>query len=147
MRGWSSTEENGAWPALEAFKARVSGQEDAALIVADTYSKLKSIKHALRQLNFQGATDALSTLNVLAQGESAYITIAPPLDMQIYCLLCQYGKRPGVIQLMDSTSFELTTTMIDPTSAHLVLLTTADDLHAIERRHRVNDKVGVIERF
>lgn len=132
---------------LMIYLAGFLAQSEAGLIICDSFESTKALSKFLRSQGLQEKSSAESCLQSLADGQSTFVTLTPPLDTQMYYLLCQYARRPGLIQLLNRRTYELAMVSIEPTEAHLLFLVTRSDLLAIEERHAIRDKIGLVERF
>jgi hypothetical protein len=138
--------EHGPASVLEYLEGFLN-QSDAGLIVGETHQSIRVLRALLRSRALRQSHTAEEALSCLAEDMSTFIVIAPPLDTQLYYLLCQYSSQTKTIQVMKQRSMELSQLPIEPSKAHLLFIVAADDLKLIEAKHRVSEKVGSIERF
>lgn len=129
------------------YLSQFLAQSEAGLIIGETHQSIRVLRALLRSRAMVEAHSAEDALTALVQGCSAFMVLTPPLDTQLYFLLCQYAEKSRTIRLMNRRSLELSCVTVEPSMAHLLLLVAKDDLNTIEERHPIRSKIGPIERF
>jgi hypothetical protein len=132
---------------IKEFLTYVTAQKEAGLIIANQTASLVGVENFLTQSGFKEKKDPISALETLASGTSVFAVLRSPLSKDFCDLITQYQERGYTIQLTDKTKMDYKTFYIDPTVAHLILITLDENLSEISKSFPILEKVGLVERI
>lgn len=122
-------------------------QKEAGLIIINNPGFIDEAKNQISHHGFTIANSWQEILEDFRDHHSVCIELTENLHKELYDLIAQYFVRTGAIQIMDKSSMKLESVQFDPAICHLLLITTKLNLHNIELKHSIKDKVGLIERL
>ena len=130
---------------LQAYLACIELQEEVGLLLVEDEKFVRPVAKELERKRLRRSYSWKQLMDYLSRNEPTFMVLEQEVTKEVYDIVAQYYKRPGVVQIMDSETMDLEMIQFDKDQANLILVTSIAELRKIEGRFSLRDKIGLTE--